>query len=75
MKGRPSAAAGPMPGAHRRRQSPMSPMLMFASLAITGALIFYTVGVFRERADGSLRFACTWLREVRAAKRAAGQSR
>lgn len=33
----------------------MSPMLMFASLAITGALIFYTVGVFRERADGSLR--------------------
>lgn len=33
----------------------MSPMLMFASLAITGALIFYTIGVFRERADGRLR--------------------
>ena len=33
----------------------MSPMLMFASLAITGALIFYTIGVFKERADGRLR--------------------
>lgn len=33
----------------------MSPMLMFASLAITGALVLYTIGVFRERADGSLR--------------------
>lgn len=33
----------------------MSPMLMFASLAITGALILYTIGVFKERADGRLR--------------------
>ena len=33
----------------------MSPMLMFASLAITGALVLYTIGVFKERADGSLR--------------------
>ena len=30
-------------------------MLMFASLAITGALILYTIGVFKERADGRLR--------------------
>lgn len=33
----------------------MSPMLMFASLAITGALILYTIGVLKERADGRLR--------------------
>ena len=33
----------------------MSPILMFASLAITGALVLYTIGVFKERADGSLR--------------------
>lgn len=33
----------------------MSPLLMTASLAITGALILYTIGVFRERADGKLR--------------------
>lgn len=33
----------------------MSPILMFASLAITSALIIYTIGVFWERADGSLR--------------------
>ena len=33
----------------------MSPMLIFASLAITGALVLYTIGVFKERADGSLR--------------------
>lgn len=35
----------------------MSPMLIFASTAITGALIFYTIGVFKERADGQLRGA------------------
>lgn len=35
----------------------MSPMLIFASLAITGALVLYTIGVFKERADGSLRGA------------------
>ncbi len=33
----------------------MSPMLTFASLAITSALVLYTIGVFRDRADGSLR--------------------
>lgn len=33
----------------------MSPLLMTASLAITGALVLYTVGVFKERADGRLR--------------------
>lgn len=33
----------------------MSPLLMTASLAITGALILYTIGVFKERADGRLR--------------------
>lgn len=33
----------------------MSPMLIFASFAITGALVLYTIGVFKERADGSLR--------------------
>lgn len=33
----------------------MSPMLMFASLAITGALVLYTIGVLSERADGQLR--------------------
>lgn len=32
----------------------MSPMLMFASVAITGALILYTAGVFTERAAGHL---------------------
>lgn len=26
----------------------MSPMLMFASLAITGALVLYTIGVFKS---------------------------
>ena len=33
----------------------MSPMLMLASGAITLALVFYTVGVFAERASRSLR--------------------
>lgn len=33
----------------------MSPLLMIASLAITGALILYTIGVFRERAAGRLQ--------------------
>ena len=32
----------------------MSPMLMIASLAITAALIFYTIGVFAERRAGHL---------------------
>ena len=42
----------------------MSPLLMTASLAITGALILYTIGVFKERADGRLRsihLAFFWL--------------
>ena len=33
----------------------MSPLLMIASLAITGALTLYTIGVFRERAIGRLQ--------------------
>lgn len=32
----------------------MSPMLMFASIAITAALLLYTAGVFSERAAGRL---------------------
>ena len=32
----------------------MSPMLMIASLAITAALVFYTIGVFAERRAGHL---------------------
>lgn len=32
----------------------MSPLLMIASIAITAALVFYTIGVFAERRAGHL---------------------
>ena len=32
-------------------------MLGFATVAITGALVFYTIGVFAERQSGTLKLS------------------